>query len=286
MGIVGQFLRDAIAGGDFGACCTTNVSGPGFNCTMRNKQSCFNVQEVNPDPQNIFFYPGLSCSEVECGTAACCTDDGCENTDWYNPGGSHFPSPCDVLDGEQKPRGTQCGQGLCDVPEPPEERPEGCMSEPVIRETRKTPGGYTWNTDLCQNAQFRMTIRRLDEWPVDAATRNVTSVNYAEMQSVGPIRANETAPGVEPCRRHFAKIGITNDGYARMFMCGQHVSTDSDTLQVSEGRFYLENNSIRPKVAGLQTIDNGYGAAAVGYRAPFWVEAIYHSQQIYCGGRL
>lgn len=293
MGIAGQFLRDlfGIAGVDRGACCRFQTGG-GFSCIETSRGSCFNGADVNPDPQTFFFYPNILCSEVECGTVACCLPDGCDNTPWLGPGGqvNPFDPDCATLGGEPQVRGTQCSTGICEV-EQPDERPEGCIKETTQESRARTgrpsppPGGFTWNTDLCQNAQFRMTIRLPSMPPADSPTRSVTSLNYGEMMSIGAIRANETAPGVEPCRHHFAKLVQGNDGYARMMMCGQHVAGDPDTLQVSEGWLYLEDDSIRPKPVPIdQRIDNGYAAVAAGYRAPYWVEGIFHASQVYCGG--
>lgn len=285
MGIAGEFLRAAIGGPVFGACCR-NLPGPGgvsqFECTPRSKPDCFNAQEENPDPANIFFYPNLGCNEVACGTIACCLEDGCQHTPWIPPGGpvDPFDPDCVSLGGDPQRRGTQCSQRPCDVPDPPEERPEGCLTEPRARP--RAPGGFVWTEDLCAAAQFRMTIRPPHEWPTRQQDHKFVALNYAEMVSVGAIRANETDSGIEPCRRHYAKIVITKTGYARMMMCGQHVLGDPKSLQVSEGRFYIENDSVRPKPRLSDRIDNGYAAVAVAYRTPYFVEAIYHAAQTFC----
>lgn len=267
-GILSDFLRDAVSAIPGGACCK---GAPEWVCTDTSPGDCL-------DDPDALFYPGLQCSEVQCGTEACCRETACNNEkpdfDLTDPN-----SGC--LGGILQGPGTQCASNPCDAPEPPDERPEGCMTEP--RAKPRAPGGFTWNTDLCQNAQFRITIRPAHEWPRSAEARKWVNLGYGEPVSVGPIRAVETASGVEPCRRHYAKMILTPDGYARMAMCSQHVLGDPESLLVSEGRLYLENDSIRPKPV-RDRIDNGYAAFALSHRAPFWVEAIYHSQPVYCGG--
>ena len=285
MGLAGDFLRDAIAGEPHGACCKSSPDGHGgfeWGCDRIAKHDCFNAQDENPEPETIFFYDGLECSEVDCGTEACCRGDECANEPPY----SMLDPNSGCIGGVWQGRQTQCATNPCEAPEP-EDRPEGCMKSSQVR--RRAPGGYTWNTDLCQNAQFRVVVRPEDEWPADPNDQKWSHVGYAETVSVGPIRANENRPGVEPCRRHYGKVVQTETGYARMMMCGQHVFGDPRTLQVSEGRFYLEDDDSRPgdpKGAGLDRIERGYAAVAVGYRAPYWVEAHYHSHQVFCGDPL
>lgn len=284
MGVAGQFLRDAVAGEVHGACCTRVAGEFAFDCRNISEVDCFGGSE-NPDPDGVYFYPNLQCSEVTCGTQACCLPTECVNahptTDRFDPITGELFLSCATQGGDAKPRGTQCATPeVCEVPEPPEARPEGCINIDRVAEAR--PGGpFTYNTDLCQNAQFRMTIRPPGMWPADPFTRLVTSMNYGEPVSVGPIRANEMAPGEQACRTHFGKVVLTKSGYARMMMCGKHVRNDPDTLQVSEGRFYIEKDPIRPKPVE-DRIDDGYVAVVVGHRTPYWVEAIYHSSHAYC----
>ena len=268
MNILGSFLRDAIAGGSGGACCEPTFSGEGdFVCNPTSEVDCV-------DNPNAIFYPRQSCSEVECGKEACCTF----NQDTGLTECTNVPPPFlvdECRDGERQGEGTSCAQLPCDVEVPEDEFPIGCITKPVGRPTPQT--GYEWDTNLCQNAQFRVTIAAPDAPPAPFAP-----VNYGELQSVGPIRANEQAAGVEPCARHRARLVRGNDGYCRMMMCGRHVLGDPESLQVSEGWFYLEKDSIRPKAEGLTLIPTGYAAVAVGYRAPYWVEAHYHSYHLPC----
>lgn len=296
MSFFGQFIVDAIAGSPQGACCRYQGQSPTgeaqWSCYETTRFICWDDANENPAPNDIFHYPGLRCSDIEgdCGKEACCLEGGhCENREPYR---FTDPTTTGCLEGTWAGRGTACAGLPCEAPEPPEEeRPTGCMTQTAAEQKEerlgipmRPHGDYYWNTDLCQNAQFRMVIRRLSEPPRDHEARKWYNVNYGEFVSVGMIRANEAAAGTEPCDRHYAKLVQTKSGYARMMMCGQHVNGDDDSLQVSEGRFYIESDATRPKPAPPDLIDDGYAAVAVGYRAPYWVEAIFHARNIFCTG--
>lgn len=275
MSIIGDFLRDLVGGERHGGCCTLSPAGD-WSCQGTSEPDC----PVSPFKM---FYPGLQCSEVECGTEACCHGEQCTHTTWRAPGSpsNPFDPTCSEQQGDPQGRGTQCASNPCEVEIPEDEFPRGCITKPRMKARAKT--GYRWNTDGCQNGQFRMTMRPADQWPTDPEVLEYTHLGYGTLTSVGPIRANEQAAGVEPCARHWAHVVIGNDGYARMMMCGQHVLGQPETRQVSEGRFYLESEESRPKGTTIVPVPSGYAAVAVGYRAPYWVEAHYASHSVYCG---
>lgn len=142
-----------------------------------------------------------------------------------------------------------------------------------------TPGDHRLSLDLCLPVRMVAAIRADEHRPTMGEGEEGWSPGYWEPMSEHPIRATAriNPNGEHPCRHHFGRIAVRDDGYWVAAMC-------SDPGGMEAARKNHVMNTVVKREAAEGTASIGQWFFAGGFRNQYWTEAHLHSGRVYCGG--
>ena len=144
-----------------------------------------------------------------------------------------------------------------------------------------------WTEDLYAPVAFVAAMRPIEH-------SNPEEIGFFEYVSPHAVRMDVQAPPrafEEPCRHHYGRMGISEDGFARIYYCSktsaapeqwmnhmadavvQNHDSPGATVPLWEKNRYLSAH-IEPGLAGF--VGN--------YQTPRWTEVVYHSHPATCEG--